>query len=240
MGLDFSRYDQRNYPTVDVREGYRRWSASYDRRMTEDLDIWLLARLETLSWSVDHAIDLACGTGRIGAWLAAHGVRRIEGVDLSPEMLAHARARGVYADLHCADIRRTPLAAGVAELVVNVLSIEHLPALAPFYAEVARLCRPGATAVIVGYHPHFLLNGIPTHFPDDGENVAIENTIHLFADHVRAARAHGLLLRELEERLVDDEMVERVPSWKRHHGRPASFAMVWSTQPDGAARNENP
>jgi hypothetical protein len=93
---------------------------------------------------------------------------------------------------------------------------------------VARLCRPAATAVVVGYHPHFLLNGIPTHFPDGDGHLAIENTIHLFADHVRAARAHGLSLRELEERLIDDEMIARMPSWHRHAGRPASFAMVWS------------
>ncbi len=227
MALDFSRYDQRNYPTVDVREGYRRWSRTYDQRMTEDLDIWLLGRLSTPSWAVDVAVDLACGTGRIGAWLAARGARRVDGVDVSPEMLEHARARAIYAALHCADIRHTPLSDGAADLVVNVLSIEHLPALAPFYAEVARLCRPGATAVIVGYHPHFLLNGIPTHFPDGDEQVAIENTIHLFADHVRAARAVGFSLHELEERVIDDEMVERVPNYKRHHGRPASFAMVW-------------
>lgn len=228
MALDFSRYDQRNYMTVDVLEGYRRWSRSYDQRMTEDLDIWLLGRLSTLSCAVNSAVNLACGTGRIGAWLAARGARRIDGVDLSPEMLEHARARAVYAELHCADIRHTPLADRSADLVVNVLSIEHLPALAPFYAEVARLCRPGATAVVVGYHPHFLLNGIPTHFPDGDEHVAIENTIHLFADHVRAARAVGLSLRELEERVVNDDMVERMPSWKRHQGRPASFAMLWS------------
>jgi len=227
MALDFSRYDQRNYPTVDVREGYRRWSATYDQRMTEDLDIWLLGRLSTVSWAVDRAVDLACGTGRIGAWLAARGARRIDGVDLSPEMLERARTRAVYADLHCADIRQTPLPDGVAALVVNVLSIEHLPALAPFYGEVARLCRPGAAAVVVGYHPHFLLNGIPTHFPDGEGQVAIENTIHLFADHVREARAVGFVLRELEERVIDDQMLERVPSYGRHAGRPASFALVW-------------
>jgi SAM-dependent methyltransferase len=229
MPLDFTRYDQRGYATVDVREGYRRWSATYDQRMGEELDICLLDRLSTVAWAVDSAVDLACGTGRIGAWLAGRGVRRVAGVDLSPEMLERARARAVYAELHCADLRRTPLGDGVADLVVNVLACEHLPDLAPLYAEAARLCRPGATAVVVGYHPHFLLNGIPTHFPDgDGGQLAIENTIHLFADHVRAARACGMALRELEERVIDDDMLTRLPAYHRHAGRPVSFAMVWS------------
>jgi len=228
MSLPFSSYDRRHYPTVDVREGYRRWYPHYDGHMSGDLDIWLLERLKTVSWPVERAVDLACGTGRIGAWLAGKGARRIVGVDQSPEMLEGARARAVYAELHCEDMRRAPLADGVADLVACVLAIEHLPDLAPFYAEAARLCRHGATAVVVGFHPYFMLSGIPTHFPIDGEQLAVENTIHLFSDHVRAASAHGFALRELDERVVDDELVARLPTFERHRGLPVSYAMVWS------------
>ena len=32
------------------------------------------------------------------------------------------------------------------------------------YREAARIAKAGARFVIVGYHPHFMLNGIPTHF----------------------------------------------------------------------------
>jgi SAM-dependent methyltransferase len=228
MSLEFARYDRRHYPTVDVREGYRLWSASYDRVMTGDLDVSLLERLATVSWDVERAVDLACGTGRTGAWLAAKGARRIDGVDLSPEMLAGARERGVYTELHCGDMRRTPLPDRVADLVVSVLAIEHLPELAPFYAEVARICRGGGSAVVIGFHPHFLLNGIPTHFAGEDGPVAIENTIHLLSDHMRAAVAHGFALRELDERVVDEELVARLGTWDRHLGQPASFALVWS------------
>src|SRR5437762_8629315 len=48
-------------------------------RSKPDLDFWLLDELRSVVWSeVERAADLGCGTGRTGAWLAAHGVRRID------------------------------------------------------------------------------------------------------------------------------------------------------------------
>jgi predicted TPR repeat methyltransferase len=48
-------------------------------------------------------LDLGCGTGLMGAELAAPG-RRIDGVDLSERMLSQARAKGVYDELHAAEL----------------------------------------------------------------------------------------------------------------------------------------
>jgi len=54
-------------------------------------------------WSV---LDLGCGTGLVGEQIASHS-RRLTGVDLAPNMIERARARGFYTDLHCADIAAT-------------------------------------------------------------------------------------------------------------------------------------
>jgi SAM-dependent methyltransferase len=228
MTREFPPYDQRHYQTVDVREGYRRWSGIYDEGLAEGLlDIALLEGL-SVEWRVARAVDLACGTGRIGAWLVARGTQRIAGVDLTPEMLAVARQRGVYERIECEDACATSLEGGSADLVVSVLAVEHMPDIEAFYAEGHRLLRGGGRLVVIGYHPHFLLNGIPTHFEDEaGENIAITNHIHLFSDHVGAARARSLELCEMEERVVDDDWVARMPSYQRHLGRPVTFAMVW-------------
>lgn len=56
--------------------------------------------------SADHAqlvLDLGCGTGLMGAELASPQ-RRIDGVDLSERMLAQARAKGIYAELHASEL----------------------------------------------------------------------------------------------------------------------------------------
>jgi SAM-dependent methyltransferase len=95
----FSTFDTRNYRTVDAREGYDRWAATYEDTVEDAMDVALLERLGVDWGAVGRAADLGCGTGRTGAWLAGRGVGAIDGVDVSPRMLEAARARGVYRSL---------------------------------------------------------------------------------------------------------------------------------------------
>jgi SAM-dependent methyltransferase len=228
--LEFADFDRRHYPTVSVREGYRAWLPSYETTVLDDMDLGLLETLDSVAWpSVERAADLGCGTGRTGAWLRARGVARLDGVDLTPEMLAAARSRKIYDRLHEADIGATGLDGDLYDAVTTCLVDEHLRDLRPLYREAARLLRPNGAFVLVGYHPYFIMaSGIPTHFDDKpGESVAIETYVHLFSDHVAAARAADLALVELRERLVDDRWIARKPRWEPYRNHPVSFAMVW-------------
>lgn len=227
--MDFTPFDVRKYRTLGVRDGYREWSATYESTVEDEMDLRLLRRMKTVAWAASEtALDLACGTGRIGAWLRSHGVAVLDGVDFTAAMLDRARARGVYRALYERDIRDTGLAAESYDLVTEVLADEHLPVLHPLYREVWRLTRPGGVFVIVGYHSHFLMSGIPTHFDAaGGEPVAVESYVHLLSDHVKAALAAGWVLSEMDEGVVDDEWVAKKPSWKRLFHHPVSFSMVW-------------
>ena len=193
MTLEFSRYDTRKYPTVTVTDGYGDWSGHYEETVHDEMDIALLDRLSSVRWKEARTVaDLACGTGRIGAWLRAHGVGEIDGVDLTPEMLERARERHIYRSLKIADVAATGLAAASYDLVTQSLADEHLPSVEPLYKETARLLRSGGQFVIVGYHPHFLLTGVPTHFhrSSDNEPLTIRSYVHLFADHVVSSCGH--------------------------------------------------
>jgi SAM-dependent methyltransferase len=227
----FSAHDSRRYRTVAPREGYDRWAATYEGTVEDAMDLALLERLDVDWEAVGSAADLACGTGRTGAWLAARGMGKIDGVDLSPRMLEAARARGVYRSLREGEVADSGLPAGAYDLVVSCLVDEHLADLRPLYAEAARLAAPGARFVLVGFHPHFILaSGMPTHFDDaeSGEPVAIETHVHLLSDHVAAGLGAGLVLAELHERTVDDEWIALKPKWERFRDHPVSFAFVWS------------
>ena len=227
--MEFAPFDRRRYPTLAVREGYREWADTYEDVVEDEMDLRLLARIETVDWArAGRVLDLACGTGRIGVWLRAQGVQRLDGLDFTPEMLARAEARGIYDRLILADMLDTGLPASAYDLVLEVLADEHLAELSPLYREAARLAAPARVFVVVGYHPHFLMNGIPTHFKRrDGEPVAIESYVHLLSDHAKAAHRAGWALIEMDEGVVDDAWIAKKPNWERYRSHPVSFAMVW-------------
>jgi SAM-dependent methyltransferase len=228
--LEFFQFDRRRYPTVSVREGYREWLPSYETTVEDEMDLVLLAALEWVPWTdVERAADLGCGTGRTGAWPQTRGVARIDGIDLTPEMLAIARGRGIYERLERADVADTGLDDDTYDLITTCLVDEHLRDLRPLYREVARLLRPSGVHVLIGYHPHFIMTaGMPTHFDrGNGKPVAIETYVHLLSDQVAAARAMGLSLIEMHERLIDDRWIVLKPRWEQYRNHPVSFAMAW-------------
>ena len=228
--MDFALFDKRNYPTLSVRDGYREWSKTYDAVVCDEMDLNLLKRIETVSWSGEsRVLDLARGTGRIGAWLRTNGAGCIDGVDFTAEMMAQAQARNVYDALHLANILDTGLPSATCDIVIEVLADEHLEDLAPLYAEAARLATPTAKFVIVGYHSHFLMNGVPTHFDrQDGSPVSIRAYVHLFSDHVKAAHRAGWTLAEMDEGVVDHAWITAKPGWAKYRHQPVSFCIVWA------------
>jgi SAM-dependent methyltransferase len=230
----FAEYDRRRYRTVDARSGYGEWVDSYEDTVEDAMDLALLEVLEVPRWDgVARAADLGCGTGRTAAWLRAHGVGAIDGVDVTPGMLARAQARGAHSSLCEADVAATGLPAAAYDLVVSSLVDEHLDDLAPFYAEARRLAAPGGLFVLISFHPQFIIaSGMPTHFTNAaGEEIAITTNVHLVSDQVSAALRAGWQLAEMHERLIDDEWVALKPSWERHRGLPITAAYVWRAGP---------
>lgn len=230
--MDHSIYDKRKYPIVGVREGYGEWVRTYEQTVHDEMDLRLLDRLKRVDWSaLESVLDLACGTGRIGVWLRRRGSAAIDGVDLTPEMLAVARSKGVYRTLHVADVCRTGLPAETYDLCVQSLADEHLPNLRPLYQEVAHVTRRDGYFVLVGFHPQFLMARMPTHFDRaPGEPVTIRSYVHLLSDHVTVAHALGWSLLEMEEGLIDEGWLRKKPKWQGYFGLPISFAMVWQQQ----------
>lgn len=228
--VSFADFDARGYRTVDVRTGYGQWVGHYEQTVEDVMDLDLLDKLAVPHWEELHrVVDLGCGTGRTAAWLRAHGVPHIDGVDLTPEMLAQAKTRGAHDHLVEADVTDTGLETGTYDLAIASLIDEHLADLGRFYEEAARLTRPGGLCIVVAYHPHFIMTaGMPTHFTaDDGEDVAITTHLHLISDQINAALAAGWQLTEMHERLIDDEWLAVKPKWERFRNHPISAAYTW-------------
>src|SRR5260221_3610909 len=151
--MNHNIYDKRKYPIVEVKEGYGEWVRSYEQVVQDEMDLRLFERLQTVNWSAPKFIlDLACGTGRIGAWLKNRSAAVIDGIDLTPGMLEVARSKVIYRDLRIGDVSSTGLPDAAYDLCTQSLADEHLSELQPLYREVARITKSGGQFVIVGFH----------------------------------------------------------------------------------------
>ena len=88
---------------------YRDWAAGYDDDVFGRLGFTGSARIAELlvAHLADRSapvLDLGCGTGAVGVRLAELGLTVIDGVDLSPEMLAIAEGTAAYRTLSVADL----------------------------------------------------------------------------------------------------------------------------------------
>lgn len=90
-------------------------------------------------------IDLACGTGDLCRELSASGLTPI-GIDLSFGMLAAARTG---APLVHGDALRLPLPGGCVDGVTCGFALRNFASLPPFFAELARVVRPGGRIALL-------------------------------------------------------------------------------------------
>jgi 2-polyprenyl-6-hydroxyphenyl methylase/3-demethylubiquinone-9 3-methyltransferase len=100
-------------------------------------------------------LDAGCGPGHYAAWLARRGAR-VVGLDVTPEMLALARAHvaGLAVTLLEADLERPlPLADAAFDVVMCPLVFDYIRDLGPTLREFRRVARPGATLVFSMGHP---------------------------------------------------------------------------------------
>ena len=84
-------------------------------------------------------LDLGCGTGLAGA-LFRDMAARLDGIDLSPAMIAKARLRGIYDSLIVGDIETLP--AGRYDLILAADTLVYLGDLAPLFGTLGAHLSP--------------------------------------------------------------------------------------------------
>ena len=95
-------------------------------------------------------VDLGCGTGAVGRRLAQLGVTRLDGVDLSPEMLTIAARTGAYRHLTVGDLNNLPQALNAtyaATVSAGAFTTGHVGSGA--VPRLMELLRPGGVAAWV-------------------------------------------------------------------------------------------
>ncbi|MBN9518217.1 GNAT family N-acetyltransferase [bacterium] len=141
-------------------------AASYDQIADQWIDVstYGFSQVERAVGFVKRkgiALDVGCGTGRLMRLLGGHGFR-MDGIDVSPAMLARARDRHPEARLFHADIGRWELPRSY-DLIVAWDSVWHVP-LSGQEAVLAKLCRGLAAGGV------FVFTTGGTDAPDEKQN----------------------------------------------------------------------
>lgn len=135
---------------ASVRTMFDTIAPKYDlvnRVMTFGLDVrWRNRTIQDLQLPTGSVIaDLACGTGDFCRSLEDKGLNPV-GFDLAFGMLAHARTD---APLVHADALSLPLNDGTVDGVTCGFALRNFVALDPFFAELARVVRPGGRIALL-------------------------------------------------------------------------------------------
>ncbi len=138
---------------VDTRRYYDELSASYDahrqhryHQMVDDLEVEI-----TLPYARGHRVlELGCGTGRILSRVAPVA-REAIGVDLSPHMAEHARARGL--DVRVGSVCDLPFEDDRFDLTYSFKVLAHVLEIDAAMREAARVTRPGGHLLLELYNP---------------------------------------------------------------------------------------
>lgn len=160
-------------------ESHLRGSLAY---RTPELLLDLLTRHMVPEHRFARALDLGCGTGLMGPLLRPF-CARLDGVDLSPGMIGHARAKACYDELSVDDIVAFLAGTGIeADLVVAADVLVYLGDLEPLFVGVAARSAEGGL---------FLFS---TEHGQDGEDFTLlpkARYRHAAAYLHRLAAAHG-------------------------------------------------
>jgi ubiquinone/menaquinone biosynthesis C-methylase UbiE len=121
-------------------------------------------------------LEVGCGPGHLSVRLARQHGLDTTGLDLDPAMIEHARANADRAgegeerqpSFLVGDVASVPFPDGIFDLVVSTMSMHHWTDPAAGLAEMARVLRPGARALVWDFRPGY----VPLHgdLPDPVEH----------------------------------------------------------------------
>jgi len=168
-----------------IQHIYKSFAASYESRMREDLRYVGPERMQDALQAViaDRTglsiLDLGCGSGLAGVSMRPRAAELV-GIDLSPEMIALARARGIYDRLEIAEITEW-LGQGqtLFDLIISCDCLIYFGDLGRIVRAAADRLKPGgffAMSMERGdRHPfHLTDTGRYTHHPDHVREVAAQ------------------------------------------------------------------
>jgi SAM-dependent methyltransferase len=126
--------------------------------------------IETRVGTGDTLVDLGCGRGGAGLWVASATGARLIGIDIAETAVEAGRARaeamGYPATFQRGEFEATGLADASADAVMSVDALLFTPSKAAAFVEFHRILRPGGRLVLTSWDYHRQPVGRPPQVPD--------------------------------------------------------------------------
>jgi SAM-dependent methyltransferase len=204
-----------------VREGYDRWSHTYDATPNPLVALDRRYTMDALDPRPgERVLDAGCGTGVYLAGLCALRARAV-GLDFSRGMLRVARRSAPGAALAQADLNAEfPVRRGAFDALLSSLVSEHLRDLRRFFGEAHAALRRGGRLVFSAFHPQLARAGIEANFEQDGTEYRLGAEPYSVDDYLNGIADAGFERLERREYLGDARLVEEVPASTKYLGKP--------------------
>jgi SAM-dependent methyltransferase len=204
-----------------VREGYDRWSETYD--VTPNPLVALDRRLTLRALDPhpgERVLDAGCGTGSHLARLSAARTRAV-GLDFSRGMLRVAQRAAPRAALAQADLNRElPVRRASFDVVLSALVSEHLSDLGKFFREAFSVLRYGGRLIFSAFHPELARAGIEANFEEDGTEYRLGAERYSVDDYLTHISEAGFRRLAWHEHQGDEQLIEQVPAASKYLQRP--------------------
>jgi SAM-dependent methyltransferase len=212
---------RRRVERVGVREGYDRWSETYDATPNPLVALDRRVTLAALRPRPgERVLDAGCGTGAHLAALCRARSRAV-GLDFSRGMLRVAQRAAPLAGLAQADLNREfPVRREVFDVVLSALVSEHLGDLRRFFVETFSVLRRGGRLVFSAFHPNLAQAGIEANFEREGTEYRLGAERYSIADYLNHISEAGFRKLEWREYRADERLVNEVPAASKYLGRP--------------------
>ncbi|MBS1264647.1 MAG: Ubiquinone biosynthesis O-methyltransferase [Acidimicrobiaceae bacterium] len=173
----------------DNQRLYRQWASTYETGFVSDngyIYPFQVAAvfMESTESATRRVLDIGCGTGLVGVGLAELGASRLDGLDLSPEMLDEAgrktdpEGRPIYRNLIVGDLTAgLALPDGAYDAIVSAGTFTHGHVGPGAFDELYRVAADGALFVVGINSDHYEKLGFGARFRQDWDSGRISEPV---------------------------------------------------------------
>jgi SAM-dependent methyltransferase len=210
-----------------VREGYDRWSETYDATLNPVVALDRRFTMRALQLQAGETVlDAGCGTGshlsRLGS-ARNHAV----GLDFSRGMLRVAQRAAPQAMLAQADLNDPlPIHGSTFDAILCSLVSEHLTRIHRFFRECFAGLRRGGRLVFSAFHPEPARAGVEANFEENGTEYRLGAEPYSIDDYLNGIYDAGFNDLEWTEYGPDEQVIAEVPWAAKYVGRPLLLLVV--------------